>query len=499
MDFTAIVDHRPGLGLLLLVVALVGGYFIWNIVYNLYLHPLSSYPGPKLWAISNAPSVLAVLSGHSNKKITELHNKYGQVVRLGPNWMNYTHSDAFNQIAGHCKPGAGVNEKDDRTFGFLRDTIIGATCEDHTRYRKKLAAGFSQQAMRSQQMVIMKYVDLLLQQMRERGENGKKPLDMTAWYNWLTFDIIGHLTFGDSFHGLENAAYHPWISLLFESLKMVGISAELRRWPWLDKVLARAIPAEVWRKAKEHHNMTAEMVQARLAIHSDYADFMDAMTSDKNPKDAMTISEINANASVLVTAGSETTASGLAAMTYYICTNRDVLAKMEHEVRSTFGSEVEMTLESVSQLEYTMAVINETLRLFPPAPATAIRTINPGGDTILGKYLPPGIDVGVSYWANHHDPANWALVESFIPERWLGDPRFVNDAKASFIAFSAGPRTCLGMNLAYAEMRLTIAKLIWHFDLRLSDECEGWVDRTKHYLNWVKEPLMIYFVPRDTK
>lgn len=105
----------------------------------------------------------------------------------------------------------------------------------------------------------------------------------------------------------------------------------------------------------------------------------------------MSLSEINATSSVLVTAGSETTATGLAATTFFLCTHPEVLSKLQHEIHTTFKSEAEIDLNSVNQLQYEQAVINETLRIFPPAGGHAIRTINENGDTILGRYLPPGV------------------------------------------------------------------------------------------------------------
>lgn len=164
-------------------------HLIWTSVYNLYFHPLSSYPGPKLWAIAEVPCALMMVSGEAHKQTLELHKKYGPVVRLGPNWLSYSHPEAFPQIAGHRKPGAGVNEKHDRTWETLRDTIIGAKRENHTRYRKALAHGFTAQAMRDQQPLIMKYADLLVQRIGEHSDGGNKALDMAAWYNWITFDV----------------------------------------------------------------------------------------------------------------------------------------------------------------------------------------------------------------------------------------------------------------------------------------------------------------------
>jgi cytochrome P450 len=89
-----------------------------------------------------------------------------------------------------------------------------------------------------------------------------------------------------------------------------------------------------------------------------------------------------------------------------------------------------------------------------------------------------------------HSPSNFTVPEKFHPERWLGDPLFSNDDKPAFQPFSSGPRNCIGKryvllsrkqqpnliktSLAYAEMRLVLAKMLWNFDLELMSESENW-------------------------
>lgn len=131
--------------------------------------------------------------------------------------------------------------------------------------------------------------------------------------------------------------------------------------------------------------------------------------------------------------------------------------------------------------------------------------------------------VEVWQWSSYRHPDHFKQPEEFIPERWLGDPRFKNDKKDVFQPFSVGPRNCIGKkyvkctllsqhvyyfyttnfgprppyySLAYAEMRLILAKLVWKFDIKPAEGTKGWDDRSKIYLLWEKGPLNIYLKSR---
>jgi cytochrome P450 len=84
----------------------------------------------------------------------------------------------------------------------------------------------------------------------------------------------------------------------------------------------------------------------------------------------------------------------------------------------------------------------------------------------------------------------------FHAERWLEDKRFVSDNRKARQPFSAGPRNCIGKNLAYAEMRLLLASLLWHFDLELAEESKDWMERNQIYVLWLKPELKVKLTPR---
>ena len=90
---------------------------------------------------------------------------------------------------------------------------------------------------------------------------------------------------------------------------------------------------------------------------------------------------------------------------------------------------------------------------------------------------------------------NFHAPERFLPERWLPEARtdpaspFFLDKRDVVQPFSAGPRNCIGRNVAYIEMRLILTRLLWNFDIGLCEESSAWYNQTA-YTAWEKPPLM---------
>jgi aspirochlorine biosynthesis cytochrome P450 monooxygenase len=137
---------------------------------------------------------------------------------------------------------------------------------------------------------------------------------------------------------------------------------------------------------------------------------------------------------------------------------------------------------------------------FPNAASSLVsnqlqRVTNPQGNTIAGRFVPGDTSVGVSHWACYHSPENFRDPNKFAPERWLGDERYKDDRKKALQPFSLGPRNCLGINLAYAETRLILTRLLWNFDIEFCDESRDWMDGIKVFMVYQRPPLMIKLSP----
>jgi len=196
-------------------------------------------------------------------------------------------------------------------------------------------------------------------------------------------------------------------------------------------------------------------------------------------------------------AGSETTATFLSAVTYYLLKNQTAMQKLKAEIRNAFASSKEINAETTARLPYLHAVTEEGLRIFPPVSFPLAR-ISPGAN-VDGVYVPLGMAVSTNSYAITRDPRYWTQPESFIPERWLEGSGY-DDLKEASKPFSIGPRACLGMNLAYMEMRIILAKAVWHFDWELMEDV-NWETDSKFRMLWKKPVLKVRFsqVVRDEK
>ena len=107
--------------------------------------------------------------------------------------------------------------------------------------------------------------------------------------------------------------------------------------------------------------------------------------------DSKKIGRLQMNTSLLIIAGSETTATLLSGVTYLLTTNPEALRRLTEEVRSTFQTEKEIDFTSVSSLQYMLACLDEALRMYPPAPLGLPRQTPKGGATIAGHYVPEDV------------------------------------------------------------------------------------------------------------
>ncbi|KAG9231681.1 cytochrome P450 [Amylocarpus encephaloides] len=476
-------------------------YGIGKAIYNLYFHPLCKFPGPKIWAASATPGALSIFSGKAHEKILSLHTQYGDVVRVGPNALSFTHPEAWREVCGHLKQGQAENGKDPKYLNEEFDkSLISASRERHGPMRRAMAHGFSARAMAEQQPMINAYIDAFMTALRKCGEDGMRPLNLTEWYEWTTFDIIGDLSFGESFGCLKNHKSHPWVEMLFSTLAAIPLVQALKDLPFF-KLLAplyfiTMMPSDSLKNQAIVGKFAEESIKKRLSLPIDRPDFVQAMLK-KNPDYEMNEREITDTCSVLVGAGSETTATTLAAATYFICAHPQVMKKLNTEVRLAYKTEEEITIQSVGNLTYMLAVLKETMRIYPPVPIALARITPPSGSLVVGRHIEGGTTLNLWQYAMYHKESNFCQPESFIPNRWLGDERFDSDQKEIHQPFSLGPRNCLGMNLAYIEMRLILARIIWNFDMELDPDSQDWTKGQSVFFFWKKPDLNVRLKPRS--
>ncbi|KAL4894202.1 cytochrome P450 [Aspergillus ambiguus] len=459
----------------------IGGALLYLVIYlaraayNLFLSPLARLPGPKFAAVSDAWYCYQWTSGRYVWRIEEAHRKYGPVVRIGPSEVSFATPQSFRDIYGHRTRGEQIFPKS-RFYAVPQPEagiVAERNVEKHRNTRRLLSHGFSLKSLKEQEAFLEDRLSLLVQQLRRVGGDGQRALSVKNWFHWMVFDIIGELAFGETFNALQSGKSHFWIDTIHDAGAMVGWFEVGRRlplmWPLILCMLPTGMKGRFDRFLEYSRAMTRKRVQKK--DHVQHADFFANLLAS-NAKERHNEEWLLANANVLVIAGSDTTATALTAITYYLGLNKDKQRALQDEIRGTFESAQMINADSLASLPYLNAVIEEGLRLFPPT-AFGLPRESPGA-MVDGVWIPKGTVVHTSSWTTTHDERYFTNPRSFIPERWLApshhraDATFRADEHDAAKPFSLGPRGCLGINLATLELRMVIARLAWEFDWTMS-------------------------------
>jgi cytochrome P450 len=226
--------------------------------------------------------------------------------------------------------------------------------------------------------------------MREDAKENRI-INMVHTFNLVTFDIISDLSFGESFGGLKTRTVHPWITAFFEFMMIRTIFIQFRdlKIPILSK-LAGTVLLPFMVKRVGAMNYTKTKIENRLQQGNERPDFMSYVLRHNDEK-GMSREEIQATFNLFMIAGSETTATLLSGCVFLLQKNPHVREKLEAEIRDKFLDENEITMLSVSHLKYLDAVIEESLRCYPPVPIALNRMTPPEGATICGHWVPGNV------------------------------------------------------------------------------------------------------------
>lgn len=273
MEFLAIVLRVavPGLGYGTLLAIM---YAVVRMIYNVTLHPLARFPGPLSHRATVLPRLYFLHTGTVHERVGDLHRRYGSVVRIAPNELAFTDPAAWKDIYGRKPSGAELemqaefyilsySKKDHRS-------ILGAEKTEHDGLRKALAPSFAPSALRAQEPIIARYADMLIAGLRSRCNDGEQALDMTAWLNFFTFDVLGALAFSSDYGCLAGGDYHPWVRLIMGSMKNMAVIQILDALG-LKGIFMWAIDKfNVGLEARRlHRQFTESKVKQRLEMQSD--------------------------------------------------------------------------------------------------------------------------------------------------------------------------------------------------------------------------------------
>ena len=162
-------------------------FYACKVIYRIYFHPLSSYPGPKLAAATRLWYIYKLYCGELPQTIAALHREYGSVLRVAPDELTYTSSESWKDIYGF-RSGKPEMAKESPFYKVPTNhpSIITAERNRHGHFRKLMSRGFSDSALREQEPIIQNFVTLLMQRLRERSNRGEA-VNMVSWFNVCFF------------------------------------------------------------------------------------------------------------------------------------------------------------------------------------------------------------------------------------------------------------------------------------------------------------------------
>ncbi|KAK3694514.1 cytochrome P450 [Podospora appendiculata] len=423
---------------------------------------LSHLPGP--WYSKYTDVVLTYhwLRGNRAIYVHHLHARFGPVVRISPHEADLCDVNAKRQI--YSTKGTFVKSSFYKLLvGNAGESVFTARDVDiHRKYRRMLSQPLSESSLKTVEPIVRSRVDLAIQRMGEVMQT-QGVVDVFQWAFFMATDVIGELTFGESFRTLEKGEPTEYVQTLQKTAEAGSIRIAF---PRLVKFLlqyriptpiaALNVPVEVFADLRKYSVESLQryyrLVKADDGVNLKQTLFTKVFKAEE--EDRLTFGEIVDNARTYLIAGSDTTAVTLTYLLWSVCSYKRVQERLAEEVRVALPADDDAFADhDLRQLPYLNAVIEETLRLYSAAPSGLPRVVPAGGADLAGWYFPPGAIVTSQAYSLHRAPETFHDPEVFNPERWL-DGNVTRDMQDAFMPFGGGSRVCIGSHLARMELRL---------------------------------------------
>jgi cytochrome P450 len=209
--------------------------------------------------------------------------------------------------------------------------------------------------------------------------------------------------------------------------------------------------------AQENNLIIKEIIEERTTSKKEVNDLLNMLleTRYEDTGEGMSIQQLIDEIKILFIAGHETTANALTFTLYLLGKHPEIQEKVFQEIIEIESSTNDL-VEQLQKMTYLNAVLNESMRLYPPAWITDRQNVE--DDTLGQFYIKKGTLIGVSFYELHRNPKYWKNPNDFIPERFLGEEK--KQSMQYFYPFGAGPRMCIGAGFAIYEMCLTLSQIV---------------------------------------
>ena len=340
-----------------------------------------------------------------------------------------------------------------RAKRLLGEGLLTSEGQMHLRQRRTIQPLFHKQQ-------VQRFAEAMVRQALRwsDGVTAGSTLDVTAEMGGLTLAIVGETLFSTNVESdaqeVREALHDAVQSFAYAVLPRVELLERLPIGPFVKVREARA------RLDRVILRVIAERRAATGAGH-DLVSMLLAARDPENPAaPGMSDQQIRDEAMTIFLAGHETTANAMAWTWHLLGAHPQVETKLHEEIERVMGGNPPAVTD-VARLEYTRAVVAESMRLFPPAWTMGRRVVEP--HRIGGHDIEKGALVLLSQWVVHRDARWWPEPDQFSPERWLQAPG--SRPRFAYFPFGGGNRVCIGESFAWTEAILLLATIAqrWTF------------------------------------
>ncbi|KAE9339668.1 hypothetical protein PR003_g10901 [Phytophthora rubi] len=374
---------------------------------------------------------------------------------------------------------------------YLRDLLgEGIFAVDHEKwYRQRKTASnlFTMRALRDSMTSTIQRHLVVLDRIFKQAAETNDTMDMFRLLNRFTMEAFTEIGFGVQMKCLEVDMEHPFQTAFDRSQQLLVLRFVRPSWFWkAQRILGIGAEGQLKQELSVINSTIFDIVAKTLqqrAKGSEQDDktgkdivslFLDELSksgdADEHSFDPTYLRDIVVN---FIIAGRDTTAQALSWFFYCLSQNPQVETKIREELVTKlpklFEGECSPSMDEVSELRYVEAALRETLRLYPSVPIVSKEAVQ---DAVLsdGTFIAAGTMAALPMYALGRMTHVWgADASEFKPERWIDSQtgKLISVSAFKFVAFNAGPRLCLGKNLAMLEMKLIVASLSSKYHVEL--------------------------------
>ncbi|KAL2835369.1 cytochrome P450 [Aspergillus pseudoustus] len=437
-----------------------------------------------------------VYNGNAPSNYRDIHQKYGPIVRVGPNEVSVADYRAIPVIYG---VGSKFTKTPFYTLmspiyqGSIMDSMFSTRDATRHKYLKSSVAQiFSMTNMRNFECYADECTQIFIDAMLDLEGT---PVDFSHWLQWYAFDVIGSITFRRRFGFMEKRKdVNNMIAKIDTGLQYVKVLGQLPggmlgslQWVLfrLDGAFQRIgmtlLPDTMDRftKITEEEVDRYENSVATVGVDSQRTDFLAQLREKEKRLGKISQRDMINHLSNNLLAGSDTTAISLRAIFYYVIKNPQVYGKVQNEIdeadRENRLSKF-VTYEECLKLPYLQAIMKEAMRLHPGVGFPLERYTPSEGAEICGHTLQGGTNVSISAPVIHYNQEIYGKdADLFRPERWQeAPPEVLKAMDRYFLAFGHGTRTCIGKNISIMEMGKFVPQILRHFRISWASPVPEW-------------------------